>query len=56
MTVKIAQMTANFANVDIVYTAIGMTVNDAASQANSKLLDCPDLKDTTIGFVCPALL
>lgn len=39
MTVKIGEMTANFSNAQIVYTAIGMLVTDNGSDENSKLLN-----------------
>lgn len=39
MTVKIGQLSANFTNPTIVYTAIGMNVTDEGSAASSKLLN-----------------
>lgn len=39
MTVRISNMTATFANLEIDYTAIGMDVTDEASGANSVIID-----------------
>lgn len=39
MTVKIGEMTATFADSQVIHTAIGMNVTDNGSDANSKLLN-----------------
>lgn len=39
MTVRIGEMSAEFANANVTFVAIGMTVNNAASAANSMLLN-----------------
>lgn len=48
MTVKIGEMTAEFANSTNTYVAIGMNVTDSASSANSKLLNLMQNNNTRV--------